>query len=172
MPRINDPNYFFETSSEFQLFAWFFFILQLAGVFAGLYLLFADRGTNALQRKRFRQLSYALLGLGGIGLIFAVLRLNDIAPFTMRLWFWLMLALEAGFAGYVFYYARFRYTKELSTIHTDRGKTRSRAPAPRSTSVQAHPVTTSGGSTKEEPASQETRGGRRESRHRRKRKGR
>jgi hypothetical protein len=164
-----DPAYLSTTSAQFGPLAWAFFIAQIAGVAGGLYLAFGRQGSNVLQTKLFKQLGYAIIALCGLGVLLGALRLGSVSVFTMRFWFYLVLLVELGFAGYAAYYARFIYPKELSTIHTSRGKPRGSSTR-RVTTSREHSGNGHADTHQEEAAA--ARGGRREARHRRKRKSR
>lgn len=86
--------------------AWIFFLLQLVGVAAGAYLVYAHTERNPARRTFMRQLGIALLVLGGAGLLAAVLRLIGVPVISQRLWLWVILLVELLVAGYVAYYMR------------------------------------------------------------------
>lgn len=96
------------TTAEAQLgsFAWVFLIGQILGVGAGAYLYFVHIERNAARQAFMRQLSLALMILGGVGVLLGALRLLNVPPFTLRLWFWAQALVELGVAGYVIYYMR------------------------------------------------------------------
>jgi hypothetical protein len=129
-----DISYLTTASPLFGPLAWVFFALQIAGMLVGIYLAFVRRDpANALRRSLLQRFGYALLVVGGLGVLVGVLRLADVGIFTQRFWFYLVLLVEVVLAGYVAYYARFRYRKQLSQTHTSRGKApgTARAAAPR-----------------------------------------
>lgn len=86
--------------------AWIFFLLQLIGVAAGAYLVYAHTERNLARQTFMRQLGIGLLVLGGVGLLAAVLRLIGVPVISQRLWFWVLLLVELLAAGYVTYYMR------------------------------------------------------------------
>lgn len=169
-------SYLTTASPAFGPLAWVFFALQIAGIVAGLYLAFVRRDpANALRRTLLQRVGYALLVVGGLGVLFGALRLADVGVFTQRFWFYLVLLIELGLAAYIAYYARFRYRKQLAQTHTRRGKAPA-APARRSTAqAESSRSSVSNGrelSESDEDAHPTPRGGRREARQRRKRKSR
>jgi hypothetical protein len=167
-----DISYLTTASPLFGPLAWVFFALQIAGMLVGIYLAFVRRDpANALRRSLLQRFGYALLVVGGLGVLVGVLRLADVGIFTQRFWFYLVLLVEVVLAGYVAYYARFRYRKQLSQTHTSRGKAPA-APARRSTAQPGQPRPANGRPLAEEEPQAAARGGRREARHRRKRKNR
>jgi hypothetical protein len=99
-------SYLTTAEAQFGTLAWIFFISQILGVGAGLYLYFRHTERNPARQTFMRQLGIALLILGGVGVLSGVLRLLNVAPFTMRLWFWAQAVIELGVAGYVVYYMR------------------------------------------------------------------
>lgn len=86
--------------------AWIFFLLQLVGVAAGAYLVYAHTERNLARQAFMRQLGIALLVLGGAGLLAAVLRLFAVPVISQRIWFWVLLLVDLLAAGYVAYYMR------------------------------------------------------------------
>jgi hypothetical protein len=93
-------------AAGFGTLAWIFFLLQLVGVAAGAYLVYAHTERNPARHAFMRQLGIALLILGGVGLLAAVLRLIGVPVISQRLWFWILLLVDLGVAGYVTYYMR------------------------------------------------------------------
>ncbi len=167
-------SYLTTASPVFGPLAWFFFALQIAGIVAGIYFAFVRRDTaNALRRQLLQWVGYSLLVVCGLGVLFGVLRLNDVAIFAQRFWFYLVLLLEVGLAAYIAYYARFRYRKQLAQTHTSRGKAPA-APTRRATTqpAQSRASSSNGHALDEEAEQPAARGGRREARQRRKRKNR
>lgn len=163
-----DPTYLM-TPAVFGPLEWAFFILQVAGVAAGIYLAFLRKDNNRVRRGLLQKLGYALVALGGIGVVLGVLRLNQVAVFNQRYWFLLAGVADVILAGYVAYYSRAVYPQQLAQSHTNRGKASRQAPArmsaaPSSAGKNGHETESS-----EEPEPV-TRGGRREARQRRKRK--
>jgi len=167
-------SYLTTASPVFGPLAWFFFALQIAGIVAGIYFAFVRRDpANALRRQLLQWVGYSLLVVGGLGVLFGVLRLNGVGIFAQRFWFYLVLLIELGLAAYIAYYARFRYRKQLAQTHTRRGKAPA-APTRRATTqpTQARASSSNGHELDEEAEQPGARGGRREARQRRKRKNR
>jgi hypothetical protein len=90
----------------FGTLAWIFFLLQLIGVAAGAYLVYAHTERNLARQAFARQLGIALLVLGGVGLLAAVLRLVGVPLISQRIWFWVLLLVDLLAAGYITYYIR------------------------------------------------------------------
>jgi small-conductance mechanosensitive channel len=167
-------SYLTTASPVFGPLAWLFFALQIAGIVAGIYFAFVRRDpANALRRQLFRWVGYSLLVVCGLGLLFGGLRLANVGIFAQRFWFYLVLLIELGLAAYITYYARFKYRKKLSRTHTSRGKAPA-APTRRTTTqpTQSRASVSNGHALDDEAAQPAARGGRRESRQRRKRKNR
>jgi hypothetical protein len=170
-----DPTYLI-TPAVFGPLEWAFFILQVAGVAAGIYLAFLRKDNNRVRRGLLQKLGYALMALGGVGVLLGLLRLNQVAVFNQRYWFLLAGIADVILAGYVAYYSRAVYPRQLAQSHTSRGKASRQAPArvPAASSSSSSSSASSSAGTNGHESSQEpepvTRGGRREARQRRKRK--
>lgn len=162
-----DPSYLGAASSILGPFAWAFLVLQAAGIVAGLYLLLGHKESNVVRKKLFARLGLALLVAGGIGIVLGVLRGNDVALFNRRYWFYLLLLAELGLAGYVVYFARTIYPRQLAQSQASRGKSSAR-PALRTPSLQSQ--SSSNGRTHADHPESVSGSSRRESRQRRKRK--
>jgi hypothetical protein len=93
-------------SPQFGTLAWLFFILQILGVAAGAYLVYAHTERNPARLAFLRQLGIALLVVGGVALLMAALRLLNVPVVNQRLWFWITLLIELALAGYLTYYVR------------------------------------------------------------------
>ncbi len=93
-------------AAGFGTLAWIFFLLQLMGVGAGAYLVYAHTERNLARHTFMRQLGIALLVLGGVSLLAAVLRLAGVPLISQRLWLWILLLVELASGGYIYYYAR------------------------------------------------------------------
>jgi hypothetical protein len=100
-----DPVTYLTTfTTDFGALEWVFFIAQIALVVAGVYLTFLRVEPHAIRRASSHNLGYALLGLGGLGIVLGALRLAPVGLFTMPLWFAITTALEAILAIYAAYY--------------------------------------------------------------------
>jgi hypothetical protein len=164
-----DPSYLAAASATLGPFAWAFLALQAAGIGAGLYLRFGRKDSNPLRKHLVSRLGLALLVVGGIGILLGVLRASDVAVFSQRYWFYLLLLVELGLAGYVAYYARSVYPRRLAA---QQQASRGRGSARRSTLRTQSSSVTAGTNGRDhgdhaEPAHSSSR---RESRQRRKRK--
>ncbi|MEI7770711.1 MAG: hypothetical protein WCI67_12005, partial [Chloroflexales bacterium] len=93
-------------AAGFGTLAWIFFLLQLIGVGAGAYLVYAHTERNPARHAFMRQLGTSLLVLGGAGLLAAVLRLAGVPVISQRLWLWILLVVDIVAAGYITYYTR------------------------------------------------------------------
>ncbi len=166
-----DPAYL-STPAYFGPIEWAFFVLQLAGAAAGIYLAFLRKDSTIVRRSLLQRFGYVLLVVGGIGVILGVLRLNLVGVFAQRYWFLLIGLIEVGLACYVAYYVRFVYPQQLARSHTTRGKTSQRQLAARITTAQNGAATDVSGSSslQTHSAASSARTGRRDSRRERKRK--
>ncbi len=90
----------------FGTLAWIFFLLQLFGVVAGAYFYYAHTERNMVRYTFFRQVGLALLILGGVGLLAAILRLIGVPVISQRLWFWILLLVDLAAVGYITFYVR------------------------------------------------------------------
>lgn len=170
-----DPAYLV-TPSLFGPLEWLFFLLQIAGVGAGVYLLVVRKDSNALRKRLLDRLGAILAGVGGLGVVLGLLRLGLVGEFAKPYWFVALLLAELGLAGYVAYYVRFIYPRQLAQSPTSRGKSSTRQPPAR---AQANPTQAASRGTNgalhdahdaAEVDGSAGRGGRREARQRRKRK--
>jgi len=100
-----DPvTYLTTATTDFGALEWVFFIAQIALAVAGVYLTFLRAEPHAIRRAVSRNLGYALLGLGALGIIVGALRLAPVALFTMPIWFAVVIILEVILAIYAVYY--------------------------------------------------------------------
>lgn len=99
-------SYLTTPAPEFGTLAWGFFIGQILGVAAGAYLSFWHTERNPARQTFLRQLGYALMILGGIGVLFGALRLLNMPTLNTPLWFWVQAVVELAVAIYVIYYMR------------------------------------------------------------------
>lgn len=159
-PNPFDPAYLVQASAAFGPYAWVFALLQLAIVAAGVYLAFF--------RNDQKQAGMLVLGAGGVGIILSALRLGNVAVFNQRYWFWLLLLVELGLAGYLFATVRTAASQPAARTSSGRGKTAASSQKPRTPEARAN------GSVQPAPGGQSASGrsGRRDARRERKRKSR
>jgi hypothetical protein len=117
-----DPNYLATPSAQFGFLAWLFFALQIAGALAGLYIWYIRTDSNPVRRALWRQLGIGLTIVGGVGVLFALLRLADVPFFNRRFWFYLLLLLDVVLGIYVLYFARTSYPKLVAAAQTNRSR--------------------------------------------------
>ncbi|MEI8307963.1 MAG: hypothetical protein WCF99_12960 [Chloroflexales bacterium] len=125
-------------AAGFGTLAWIFFLLQLMGVGAGAYFVYAHTERNPARRTFMHQLGIALLVLGGVGLFAAVLRLVGVPLINQRLWLWILLLVDLATGGYTYYYMR-SVLPELEKAQA--GKRPSRPAQVRSVTTEAAPAT-------------------------------
>ena len=100
-----DPvTYLTTVTTDFGALEWVFFIAQVALAVAGIYLAFLRAEPHAIRRTFLRNVGYALLGFGALGVILVALRLAPVALFTMPIWFAVATVVEAILAIYAVYY--------------------------------------------------------------------
>ena len=100
-----DPvTYLTTVTTDFGALEWVFFIAQIVLAVAGVYLTFLRAEPHPIRRIVSRNVGYALLGLGALGIVLSALRLAPVALFTMPIWFAIATALEAILAIYAVYY--------------------------------------------------------------------
>jgi 4-amino-4-deoxy-L-arabinose transferase-like glycosyltransferase len=119
-------------AAGFGTLAWIFFLLQLIGVAAGAYFIYAHSERNPARQAFARQLGIALLILGGVGLLVAVLRLLGVPVISQRVWFWVLLLVDLTAAGYITFYIR----KVLPDLEKAQASKRSSRPTQQRTSAE------------------------------------
>lgn len=82
---------------------WICFVAQIALVLAGAYLVFLRAEPHPIRRDATRSLGYALLAVGGVGVVLSALRLAPIELFTMPIWLTLVTIAEVVLAAYAAY---------------------------------------------------------------------
>jgi hypothetical protein len=163
-----DPvTYLTTPTSGFGGLAWAFLIAEGLGLLAGVYLAFLRSDTHPIRGGALRNLGFALLALGGLGVLFGALRLGAVAPFTMPIWFYLIALVDLALAAYVLYYWQVRYAAHMSAYQE---RARSSA-GRRAARPQPTLETTGNGAIYSAPRPVATTG-RREARRDRKRRGR
>lgn len=107
-------SYLTTPAGEFGGLEWGFLVVEGVIALAGVYLAFLRNDAHPVRHAALRRLGWALLLLGGLGVIFAVLRLAAIDPFRMPIWFVLVGLAELVLVGYALYYRQVRYPAELA----------------------------------------------------------
>jgi hypothetical protein len=128
-------------ASEFGGLEWGFLVVEAVIALAGLYLAFLRSDTHPIRGTALRRLGMAMLLLGGLGVIFAVLRLAAIDPFRMPVWFAAIGLVELVLAVYALFYWQTRYPAELATYE------QSARGAPRRSSSRPQPALRTNGSS-------------------------
>jgi uncharacterized membrane protein YfcA len=90
----------------FGSYAWFYFVLQIVTAALGAYFIWLHTERSQVWRAFYRRLGMFMIGFGAVGTILGSLRLAAIAPFNLRLWFYLLLILEIAAIAYAVYYVR------------------------------------------------------------------
>jgi hypothetical protein len=119
-------DYFTTFTTVFGPLAWTFFIIQIVLAVAGVYLGFVRADAHQVRGPALKRLGYALLALGGIGVVLGALRLAAVPPFTARYWFYILAILEIALAFFVAFYSRTTYQEQMAAA------SRSRQPGARS----------------------------------------
>jgi hypothetical protein len=128
-------------AGEFGGLEWGFLVFQGVVTLAGLYLAFLRSDTHPIRGTALRRLGLALLLLGGLGVIFAVLRLAAIDPFRMPIWFVVLGLVELVLAAYALFYRQMRYPAELAAYE------QSARSAPRRSSLRPQPTLRTNGNS-------------------------
>jgi len=102
--------------------SWVLLVVQVILLVAGLYYVFLRTETSPLRARLFKQLGYALAGLGALGSLFGLLRLMALAPFTARYWSLIVVAFELALAFYALYYSRAIYPAQAAQAAASKGK--------------------------------------------------
>lgn len=153
MPNPFDPSYLTQASATFGPYAWGFFIFQIIVLLAGLYLAFAHNDTIPIRKQILANLGTALIIMGSLGSLLGILRLINTTGFTQRYWFYIVLLADLALAGYITYYARTTYPRQLASASNQQkrskpAKQRQSRPTPAAaashapTSDQPEPATT------------------------------
>jgi hypothetical protein len=96
--------------------SWVLLVVQVILLVAGLYYVFLRTESSPLRARLFKQLGYALAGLGALGSLFGLLRLMALAPFTARYWSLIVVAFELALAFYALYYSRAIYPAQAAQV--------------------------------------------------------
>lgn len=94
------------SSAQLGTLGWLFFLLQLVGLTAGAYFVYAHTERNLARHTFMRQMGIALMMLGGVGLLAAVLRMFGVPMISQHIWFWVLFVVDLAAAGYITLYMR------------------------------------------------------------------
>jgi hypothetical protein len=115
-----DWNYLTSTPTDPKLgpFAIAFFVLMLALIGASIYFLRFKRpqwkGTNPVLFKAVNRFAPYALWVGVLGIILLIFRLIPLDPFNLRYWLYLDFLALLGLAGWMLYWYRTGYPKEMA----------------------------------------------------------
>jgi vacuolar-type H+-ATPase subunit I/STV1 len=110
---------------------WGFLVAEGAAALIGVYLAFLRNDMHPIRGAALRRLGLALLALGGLGVIFAALRLAAIDPFNMPIWFVAVGVVELALAAFALFYWQTRYPAALAAYEQSaRGGVRRSAARP------------------------------------------
>ena len=116
-------------AAEFGGLEWAFLVVEGVVAIAGLYLAFLRDDAHPIRGAALRRLGLALLLLGGLGVIFAALRLAAIDAFRMPIWFVVVGLAELILAAYALFYWQARYPAALAAYNQSlRGASRRSSP--------------------------------------------
>jgi hypothetical protein len=107
-------SYLTTPAGEFGGLEWSFLVVESVVALAGVYLAFLRNDAHPIRGAAVRRLGLAVLLLGGLGVIFAVLRLAALDPFRMPIWFFVVGLAELVLAGYALFYWQARYPAALA----------------------------------------------------------
>ncbi len=160
-------SYLTTPAGEFGGLEWGFLVVEAVAALAGIYLAFLRNDAHPIRNAALRRLGLALLLLGGLGVIVAVLRLAAVDPFRMPIWFFAVGLAELALVGYALFYWQVRYPAALAAYEQrTRGAIRRSGARP-----QSVPQANGNGVALSDPRSLATTS-RRDSRRDRKRRGR
>ena len=91
---------------------WVFLIVEGVATLVGLYLAFLRSDPQPVRQAVLRNLGFALLILGALGVLAGVLRFAAVEPFTMPIWCYIVGLLEAVLAVYALYHWQVRYPEQ------------------------------------------------------------
>jgi hypothetical protein len=118
-------------AGEFGGLEWGFLIVEGVLALVGLYLAFLRNDVHPIRGTALRRLGLATLILGGLGVLFAALRLAAIDPFMMPVWFVVAGLAELALLAYVLFYRQVRYPAALAAYEqSTRGAVRRGATRP------------------------------------------
>jgi hypothetical protein len=101
-------------TSEFGGLGWGFLVVESVVALAGLYLGFLRSDTHPIRGAALRRLGMVLLVLGALGVLFSILWLALVAPFTMPVWLYGVGLAEVVLAAYAVFYWLARYPALLA----------------------------------------------------------
>ena len=111
-------DYFFAMDPGFGRLAWIFFVFQWFVAVAGALAAFVFTDRYPYRQKLAKQFGIALLIVGGVGTLFGILRLFEVSIFNNRAWFYVLLLVELGVAGYLTYYFRSVYPEKMRQVRS------------------------------------------------------
>ena len=160
-------SYLTTPADEFGGPEWGFLVFEAVVALAGVYLAFLRNDAHPIRSAVLRRLGLALLLLGGLGVIVAVLRLAAVDPFRMPIWFFAVGLAELALVGYALFYWQVRYPAAMAAYEQrTRGAIRRSSVRP-----QSVPQANGNGAALSDPRSLAATS-RRDSRRERKRRGR
>ena len=160
-----DWNFLTGTPTEPKIgpFAIVFLLLMVALLIVGAYLLRVKRpqwkGTNPVLFKAVNRFAPYALWIGALGILFLVFRIIPLDFFNLRFWLYLLFLATVALVGWVFYWYRTSYPKEMAKfLKTQKarqympsgGKVTSRS-TPVATPAARTPQAKSGGTAKGTP---------------------
>jgi hypothetical protein len=114
-------------TSEFGGLGWGLLVVESVAALAGLYLGFLRSDAHPIRGAALRRLGLVLLLLGALGVLFSVLWLAVVEPFTMPAWLFGVVVAEVVLAAYALFYWLARYPAQRAAYE----QTARRAPARR-----------------------------------------
>jgi hypothetical protein len=118
----------------FGSYAWFYFVLQILAAAFGVYFIWMHTERSQVWRAFYRRLGVFMLVLGAVGVVVGSLRLAAVAPFNLRIWFYLLFLIQVGAIGYAVHYVR-----NVMPARIREARTRPQVPVRTAPVVQAEP---------------------------------
>lgn len=134
--------------------AWAYLLLMLALLGVSGYVYFARRPqwkrTNTVYYRAATRFAPVFLWIAVLGILFVLLRIPPVDFFNLRFWLYLWLLVALAVAGWVFYWYRTSFPKEMARFqktHRQKQYMPGSAKAVRATTGPSTPVATSGKSS-------------------------